>query len=348
VHLCETKRSKLLAPIAPQLLYILNVTRILIIRFSSIGDIVLTTPVIRALRQQLDGEVVIHYLTKTAFASIVESNPHVDHVWKFDEDLDGIIAELKDQAFDYVIDLHKNIRSSRVKHGLKTLTFSFDKLNFKKLLLTSFGIDRMPDVHIVDRYMASVQSFGIEDDGEGLDFFIPEKEELSLSELGPMLASGYVVWVVGAAHPGKRFSVEKSAAILKEVKQTVVLVGGADEVEDAAKIDSACGGNVVNLCGNLSIMGSASVISKAEAVVTPDTGMMHIAAAFKRRVISIWGCTSPKLGMYPYRPGKGSEILEPVGLDKRPCSKLGDSCKYPVNCIESIENSAVISALSLS
>lgn len=323
-----------------------SITRILLIRFSSIGDIVLTTPVVRAIKEQMDGEVELHYLTKAAFASIVESNPHVDHVWTLQDDLDGLIDELKEQAYDYVIDLHKNIRSARVKHALKTLTLSVDKLNFKKLLLVSFGIDRMPDLHIVDRYMDACRPFGFEDDGRGLDFFIPEEEQVPAATIDQRLAQDYIVWVVGAAHPGKRFSVEKSIRILSRIEGPIALIGGASEKADAERISSAVGGGrVVDLCSQLTINGSANILSQATTVVSPDTGMMHIAAALGKRVVSIWGCTTPSLGMYPYRPAAGSVILEPEGHPKRPCSKLGDRCKYPVNCIEAIDEDALIEAV---
>lgn len=319
-------------------------TRILIIRFSSIGDIVLTTPVIRTLKEQLDGEVEIHYLTKQAFASLFDANPHVDRLWTMTDSLDETLKELEKVEFDYIIDLHRNLRTAKVKKRLKGLYFSFDKLNFKKWLLVNFGIDHMPDVHIVDRYMEAVKAFSLEDDGKGLDYFIPEDVSVDLKTFS-LKEDGYVAWVIGAAHEGKRFSANKVRAVIDQVKRPVVLLGGKADKELAEKITESCAGHVVNMVGRTSIHGSAWLLERANAVVTPDTGMMHIASALKKKVISLWGCTVPHLGMYPYRPGEGSEIIEPKNKEKRPCSKLGNRCKYPENCIESISNEEVLEAI---
>ena len=320
-------------------------TKILIVRFSSIGDIVLTTPVLRQLKQQLDGETEIHYLTKASFAPIVESIPYVHKVWHFEDNLDALIEELKKEEFDYLIDLHKNFRSSKVKNHLKLLTFSFDKLNWEKWLLVNFGINKMPDIHIVDRYLSSAKSFDLNDDGKGLDYFIPPHEEIEIGALHSELKKGYLVWVLGAAHPGKRLSSERTISILKSVKHPVVLLGGKAEEEMAKEVDAAVGSHSFNFCGQLSIHGSASVIKQAAVVVSPDTGMMHIAAALKKNIISLWGCTVPELGMYPYRPGEQSVMLQPHGLSKRPCSKLGDKCKYKGYCINRIDEQEVTSAI---
>src|ERR1700722_2893847 len=106
--------------------------KFLIIRFSSIGDIVLTTPVIRCLKKQL-ATAEVHYLTKAAFLPILKANPYVDRIHTLtDNDLNATIEELKKEDFDYVIDLHHNLRTWKVKRGLKKQAFSFDKLNVEK------------------------------------------------------------------------------------------------------------------------------------------------------------------------------------------------------------------------
>ena len=319
-------------------------TRILVIRFSSIGDIVLTTPVLRALKTQLEGEVELHYLTKAAFAPILESNPHVDRLWTMKDSLDEVLDQMAELEFDYLIDLHRNLRTARVKKRIKGLYFTFDKLNWKKYLLVNFGVNKLPDVHIVDRYMAAIKAFSPEDDGKGLDYYIPEGIEVDLKPYS-LESNGYVAWVIGAAHTGKRFSASKVSEILLQVDTPVVLMGGPADIEMAESIMSKAKGYLVNMVGRTSLHESAYLIRESKAVVTPDTGMMHIAAALKKKVISLWGCTVPEFGMYPYRPGEGSVMLQPKEKDKRPCSKLGNRCKYPENCIESIENEEVLKAI---
>lgn len=320
-------------------------TKLLIIRFSSIGDIVLTTPVMRRLKEQLEGEVEIHYLTKAAFASILTVNPYIDKVWTMQDSLDEVIETMQGEDYDYIIDLHRNLRSGLTKRKLKGgMEFTLKKYNFEKWLLVNFGIDRMPEKHIVDRYLDTIKPFTLEDDGKGLDYFIPEKTKVDLRRFS-LKESEYVAWVVGAAHPGKRFSARKVASVINQIQRPIVLLGGKSDQALAQEVMQSATGHVVDFTGRTSLHDSAWLLDNADCVVTPDTGMMHIAAALGKRIISLWGCTVPAFGMYPYRPGESSQIIEPKGLSKRPCSKLGDRCKYPENCIEQIDEGEVLRAI---
>src|SRR5215467_13962290 len=121
--------------------------KFLIIRFSSIGDIVLTTPVVRCLKKQL-ATAEVHYLTKKAFQPILTANPYIDKIHCLEGDLAPVIAALKEEDFDYVIDLHHNFRTVKVKRALGKKVFSFNKLNIDKWLYTNFKWNRMPDRHI--------------------------------------------------------------------------------------------------------------------------------------------------------------------------------------------------------
>ena len=122
--------------------------KFLIIRFSSIGDIVLTTPVVRCLKKQVPG-AVIHYLTKKSFAGIIENNPYIDKTHYLEDDLSETITELRAEKFDQVVDLHHNIRSLKVKRALKVPSRAFNKVNIEKWLLTTFKLNIIPDKHIV-------------------------------------------------------------------------------------------------------------------------------------------------------------------------------------------------------
>jgi len=316
-------------------------TRILIIRFSSMGDIVLTTPVIRRLKQQLEGEVEIHYLTKKAFVPLLEHNPFIHRIHAMDKTVQENIPDLLEIPFDYIIDLHQNIRSRVVKRKLEKLTFTFKKLNFEKWLLVNLGINRMPDVHVVDRYLDTIAAFGTEDDGKGLDYFLPENINLP-SEL----PTRFIAFAIGGAHIGKRMDAAKLIDIIQQLSLPVVLLGGKEDVGIADEIKVALP-NVIQWAGVLNIHQSAQVTKQAHVVVSGDTGLMHIASAFGKNIVSLWGCTSPQLGMYPYRAGVDSVIVEPHVRKKRPCSKLGNKCKYGKNnrCIQAIENGEVISLI---
>ncbi|MTB49409.1 glycosyltransferase family 9 protein [Lewinella sp. W8] len=306
--------------------------KVLIIRFSSIGDIVLTTPVIRGVKQQAGAEV--HFLTKASFAAVLKGNPHLDRVWTIKKDISEIAAELVRENYDYLIDLHGNLRSLEVKtrllvHALRHLrprprTATFNKLNFRKFLLTRLGINRMPDLHIVDRYLAAAARLGVRKDGHGLDYFIASEDEVHPEEVG--LPPHYLAFVIGAAHATKRLSEEQMATVCREFPAPVVLLGGPAE---AALGERLAEGNdhVHNACGKFSLGGSADLVRQAQVVLTHDTGLMHIAAAFRKPIISVWGNTVPDLGMYPYLPGAEAEEKERrqeiTGLSCRPCSKIG-------------------------
>jgi ADP-heptose:LPS heptosyltransferase len=317
-------------------------TRVLIIRFSSMGDIVLTTPVIRYIKEQFDGEVEIHFLTKKNFVSLLEHNPHIRQIHAMEKSVMEVVPELMALDFDYIIDLHSNIRSRIVKRKLKRLAFTFDKLNFKKWLWVNFGINKMPNVHIVDRYLATLSAFGVQDDGKGLDYFLPQ----NFSWNHPTLPSQYVAFAIGGAHIGKRMDAAKLISICKEIHHPVVLLGGKEDVETAEQITAQLP-QVKDYCGKLSIHESAYVLKEASVVISGDTGLMHIASAFQKKIISLWGCTTPGLGMYPYRPHPASVILEPHGRTKRPCSKLGNNCKYGEKdrCILHIDEAELIQSI---
>ena len=138
--------------------------KILVIRFSSIGDIVLTTPVIRALKQQLPGARV-HFLTKLRFEPVLKSNPYIDKLWLYDQNFNEIIPRLKAERFDYIVDLHKNFRSTYVRLLLGRPSGSFNKLNIRKWLIVNFKWNFLPGIHIVDRYFRAVQKLGVNNDG---------------------------------------------------------------------------------------------------------------------------------------------------------------------------------------
>ncbi len=317
--------------------------KFLIIRFSSIGDIVLTTPVVRCLKQQLV-TAEVHYLTKTAFRPILEANPYIDKIHclgagSAGDDLGAVIEVLRREDFDYVIDLHHNLRTWKVKRALRKKAFSFDKLNIGKWWYTNFKRNRLPDVHIVDRYMDTVAGFGIRNDGSGLDYFIPAKDELKPGDVPTAHQAGYVGVVIGAALPTKKLPFHKLQEVCEGARHPLILLGGPEDAEEGERLAAIDPIKIYNACGKFNINESAALVRQAKLIVTHDTGLMHIAAAFKRPVLSIWGNTVPEFGMYPYYgenylyhfQGTGRELFGKVpfammqvkGLSCRPCSKIG-------------------------
>jgi len=318
-------------------------TKFLIIRFSSIGDIVLTSPVVRCLKAQFP-ESEVHYLTKLRNSDLLQANPYIDKIHLLDVSLSETIQKLKAEKFDYVIDLHNNIRSLRVKFGIRAKSYTFNKLNIRKLLLTRFQFNLMPKGHIVDRNLETLRCFHITDDGRGLDYFIPEDDEFPIDVLPESFRNGYVALVLAGTYSTKKMPVEKYRRLISESKFQFVLLGGKSEKIMAASILAWKTGNVADFTGQLRINQSASLVKNARLVIANDTGLMHIAAAYHKKILSVWGNTSPELGMYPYLPGNGSEILEVKGLSCRPCSKLGyhECPKKHFRCMNDLPEDRII------
>ena len=316
--------------------------KILLIRFSSIGDIVLTTPLIRCIKQQVHGAEV-HFITKKQFEPVLKHNPHIDKLWLYDGNFGELIAMLRAERFDYIADLHKNLRSVYLKTMLGRPSGSFDKLNFRKWLLVTFKWNFLPPVHIVDRYFGPVLKHGVKNDGRGLDYFTATADEV----VPPFPA--YIAVVTGGKHNTKIFPAGKVAEVINRLKLPVMLLGGKEDHERGEEILSLTSKPVVNACGSYGLNQSASLLRQSSAVLTNDTGLMHIAAAFGKKIVSVWGNTIPAFGMYPYLSSgsHNSYMAEVMGLSCRPCSKIGyDECpKKHFRCMKDISVDAIVAHL---
>lgn len=300
----------------------------------------LTTPVVRCLAEQ--SNVEIDFLTKSKFAAVLAHNPYIRKVITINNDVLEVLADLKTANYTYVIDLHKNIRTFRLRRALGVPAFDFPKLNVKKWLLVNFKINRLPATHIVDRYMEAVASLGIKNDGKGLDFFINEaKIGINLSEVG-LKKGKYYVFVVGAAHFTKQIPKEKLIEIAYHVDDPVILLGGKAEIDLGKEIVEKGGEKIHSFCGKTSLNESAWLIQQSKAVLTPDTGMMHIAAALKKPILAVWGNTVPEFGMFPYQTDYIN--LEVKDLSCRPCSKIGKKT-CPKGHFKCMKNQAIEKAV---
>jgi ADP-heptose:LPS heptosyltransferase len=314
-----------------------SVKKILIIRFSSIGDIVLTTPVIRCIKQQLPG-VELHFCTKIQYKYLVEENPYIDQIHYLKESLSTLIKELKEEKFDFVVDLHRNIRTKLIKLRLRTRSKAYDKLRIKRFLYTTFQINLMPNCHVVDRYFGATAPLGIENDGKGLDYYIPEKDIVEREWLPETHQKGFVAFVIGASGKTKILPYRKMVELCDRINKPIVLIGGKEDHELGDQIEkffnSETGSSeiddglkllgkktvIFNGCGKFNLSQSASIVQQSDIVFGHDTGLTHIAAAFKKTIFSIWGGTVPN-NFYPY--GTKFFLLENTKLNCRPCSKSG-------------------------
>ncbi|MFN3381959.1 MAG: glycosyltransferase family 9 protein, partial [Runella zeae] len=281
------------------------------------------TPVIRCLKEQLKN-AELHYATKARFSSVLKENPYIDQLHLFNNSVKDIIPVLKKEKFDLVIDLHHNLRSLQVKSALKCPSVSFDKLNLKKWAMVNLKLNRLPDLHIVDRYLKTTEHLGVQNDHKGLDYFIAKEDEVEIKSFLPNnFQNGFHALVAGGSYFTKQIPANKIKEIIELSDLPIVLLGGKEEQDSAEKIASIFSGKAFNACGKLSLNQSASIIKQANKVISSDTGLMHIASAYKKEIHSLWGNTIKEFGMYPYLPGEGSKIHEISGLKCRPCSKLG-------------------------
>jgi heptosyltransferase-2 len=265
----------------------------------------------------------LHLLSSAKFSQVLGSNPYIEKFFFFNNDFNEQLSKLKEEKYDYIIDLHKSRLSLLFAVRLGGKYLSFDKLNFRKLILVFFKWDKLPNLHLVDRYFTGIKTLNVVNDGLGLDYFIREE---TLIERLPV---DYDVLILGAAHFTKRIPEILAEKIIAKALKPIVLLGGEDVMVQGKNL-AENKSNVINLVGTTSLNQSALILKRCNMVYTSDTGLMHMAAALKKPITIYWGNTMPAFGMYPYY-GEKSRVeaisKEVVGLSCRPCSKLGfDKC----------------------
>lgn len=329
--------------------------KFLVIRFSSIGDIVLTTPVVRCLKKQVPG-AVIHYLIKPQFKMVMAHNPYIDKLHFLQQDWEAMTEELKAEKFDYILDLHHNLRTLRIKNALDVPAYSFNKLNIEKFIFVKLKWNLMPKVHIVDRYLETVKPFGVYNDGEGMDYFIPDNERVSQKDIPASHHLGFISIVIGASFYTKKLPVYKLQELCEKIKYPIILLGAKEEAAEGGEIASVDPIKIYNACGKFTLNESADIVRQSNLVVAHDTGLMHIAAALKKQVTAIWGSTTPSFGMVPYY---GKSFLEQNALPYddvqvhklwcRPCTKIGrNTCPQGhFKCMKKIDIDDVVRKITI-
>lgn len=274
----------------------------------------------RCIKDQVK-ESEITFLVKPQYEQLVKSNPHVDEVmiWEGGD----TISRLKAKKFDYVIDLHHNIRTMRIKKALSAQSYSFPKKNVQKWLKVNFKMDIMPKVHIVDRYFEAVRPIGVQNDMKGLEYHFENPLPPDLSEWN-IKEQAFICCAIGGQFATKKMPDEKLIEVLQKIDLPIYLIGGKEDVTSGNNISEHAGDQVTSLCGQLTIDESAHIIKACKVLITHDTGMMHIGAALFKPVVSIWGNTTPEFGMYPYFPQNPEKFsIHEVNVKCRPCSKIG-------------------------
>ncbi len=291
-----------------------GILKILVIRLSSIGDVVLTLPVVGWLKSHADVEV--HLLTKRITADLLSDVREIDAFHVFDNSVATAVEELKKENFDAVLDLHNNRRSRRVRMALGVRSFVYRKENLHKMLYVLTKHDFMSGRHVVDRYMVPAQRLMQSEDcnpAAAVEWCVPETDFCPKER--------YAVIACGAQHATKRIPPAKIAELAAGIHGYVVLVGDAADAERIGESVAGLGSRVINLCGKTTLKQSASVVKDAKVVVSSDSAIMHIAAAMHRPVVAVWGSTTPRFGFYAY--GTEHFDFEVQNVRCRPCGRMG-------------------------
>ena len=311
--------------------------KILVIRFSAIGDILLTFPVVEALVDKYPS-AEIHFLTKPSNEPVLDLLSNKVQPRFLQESLVQTAKQLRGERYDLVIDLHNNLRTFLLQVLLmKGSWHRFRKLNLQKWLFTAFKWNTLPKVHVVDRY---AQAASVSPASVNLDVINTNVVE--------SLPPHYVAWVLGATFSTKQFPLSKLIETIERLDMPIVLLGGEKENPLASSLQARFP-SLISLVGKTSLSEAATVLSKAKVVVTNDTGLMHLAAFYDKPMVCIWGNTVPIFGMYPYQstPVFHAQVSD---LSCRPCSKIGhNTCpKGHFECMlkqHSVEISEQITAL---
>jgi ADP-heptose:LPS heptosyltransferase len=323
--------------------------KFLLIRFSSMGDIVLCSPVIRSLKKKYP-EAEIHFLTKKTHFSLLAHNPYLSRVHLLEEKNTSLLSQLKAEKFSYIFDLHNNLRSLRFRLALRRPSRTFNKQNINKWLMTQPWLRPLAGsiAHVVERYAETLLPVGAPLDEQGLDFFLPEELEAWAQQLlqGHWGERQQVLAVVlGATYPTKRWLPEHFVSTLNQLRRPVLLLGGPDTRPEADQLIRQLDVPVYDAVAKHKVLEAAALMKQAQAVLTHDTGFMHIAAAFQLPIYSLWGNTVPEFGMTPFRCQH--TVLEVADLSCRPCSKLG-SQRCPqghFRCMRELSPDQVVKAM---
>lgn len=307
--------------------------KILIIRLSSIGDILLATPLIRVLHQKFP-EAQIDFLTKSKYAELLETNPFLHRVIRYDQmtKINGLCQikhAIMQENYTWLIDIHKNIRTLYLKFRDHIPThFSIRKYRLKRFILVKFKINLFSNViPVYQRYLAPLKNYDIQDDQKGLEFYIDPQ---SYSQIDIKYADFWekypriIGMVPGAGYPTKRWLTEYFAKVadflIEKVGVGIIILGGNDDKMLQNQICSQMKYSALGLAGELTLQESAAALDHCEVVISNDTGLMHLAVALKKKLVAIFGNTSREFGFYPGAP---HQIVLEKELPCRPCNHLG-------------------------
>ena len=322
--------------------------RILCVRFSSIGDVLLTTPLVRALHRR-HPEAELYFVTKRAMTPLVVENPHLTRVIELapNERIIDLARRLRPLGATHGLDLHGSLRSAALRWLVPCQWSGYSKRKFARttLISTKINIYGRP-VPVAERYFEAARELDVAPDGGPPEFFLAPAAithmKYWLAEVG-LNQKRFAVIAPGAAHGTKRWPIAHWQALTARLQQLgygVVAVGGPGDRELA----NALGAGVVNVAGEFTLQETGACLARAAVVVSGDTGVMHMATGVGTPVVALFGPTVEPFGFFPYT--KRAEVLE-LDLDCRPCSAMG-TARCPLghhHCLEEISPDQVAAAV---
>jgi heptosyltransferase-2 len=324
-----------------------------VVRFSSIGDVLLTTPLLRAIRRSHPGARVT-VLTKRAYLPLLSHNPHVHRVISLGpgRSLTSLATELRGDEYTDLLDLHDNLRSRVLRLLVPGRWRTYPKHRLARALLVHAKRNRYRDRRPVpERYFSAARHLHVLPDGSPPEFFVGREanEEVAawLESVGLASEANLVAIAPGAAHATKRWPLDHWRALLQRLVKdglAVVLVGGPDDAATAAELSRATPGRVASAAGVFGLQGTGALLQRARALISGDTGVMHMASGVGTPVVALFGPTVEAFGFFPYT--KLSRVVE-LPLPCRPCTTQGGP-RCPLGhhrCMIDIHPGAVYEAL---
>jgi len=303
--------------------------KILIVRFSSIGDIVLTFSVAATIKD-LFPQCKVDFVTKPQFKALLAACPELDTIYILNGSVKALRKEIDFSQYDAVLDLHHNLRTRIFLRFLSGKVYRFPKNNLQKWLLTTFKIRPKNHTHVIERYLMPLFSYlKSKHIGQEPKFLVPDYARIDIKEAFNLAPKSYVAIAIGAQFATKRLPTDLLIELVKKINNPILLLGGKEDETVANDIIDGAGKNdIYSAAARASIHESAWLIKNAKCLVSHDTGLMHIGATFDIPLFVVWGNTTPDFGMYPYRKDqKHVWHFQVEDLSCRPCSKIGhDQC----------------------
>jgi ADP-heptose:LPS heptosyltransferase len=324
----------------------------LVICGPTIADVVFSTPIIRALKVQLD-ELELHILADLTLAFTLDENPYVDNIHFYNASTWKNYRRLNLEKFDIIVNLREDLNSKFLALLLNGKTYALKSNRWEQWLMVNLKIDHLPNQHLVSRMYEGLNKLPVKPDELGLDYFIPDKDKVAKEWLPEGFREAYVVFCINAAHNTRKLTLSRMIELCDKINKPIVLLGSKEDADTGEAISkffnqSASEGHqegllqlnkrtiIYNACGKFNVNQMASVVKQARAIFTFDNEFIPIASAFKKEIFGLWGNTILLFGRYPYRTK--FTVLENNKILCRPCSTRGFAkCpKGHFNCMNQI------------